>query len=110
MSVYSTLALIAFQTALNARVSANALCAPSHSYPIILVAFVNDFHRLSFHLAISRIAHVISAASSNSGNYTFSGDLLIYLKMQQNLQDSANSYDFSDQNIDAPEDYDQTNF
>ena len=30
--------------------------------------------------------------------------------MQQNLQDSANSYDFSDQNIDAPDDYDQTNF
>ena len=50
------------------------------------------------------------SASSNSGNYTFSGDLLIYLKMQQNLQDSANSYDFNDQNIDAPDDYDQTNF
>ena len=67
MSVYSTLVLIAFQTALNAKVSANALCAPSHSYPIILVAFVNDFHRLSFHLANSRIAQVISSASSNSG-------------------------------------------
>ena len=50
------------------------------------------------------------SASSNSGNYSSSGDLLIYLKMQQNLQDSANSYDFSDQNIDAPDDYDQTNF
>ena len=50
------------------------------------------------------------SASSNSGNYSSSGDLLIYLKMQQNLQDSANSYDFSDQNIDSPADYDQTNF
>ena len=50
------------------------------------------------------------SASSNSGNYTFSGDLLIYLKMQQNLQDSANSYDFSNQNLNDPDDYDQTNF
>jgi hypothetical protein len=36
--------------------------------------------------------------------------LLIYLKMQQNLQDSANSYDFSNQNLNDPDDYDQTNF
>ena len=50
------------------------------------------------------------SASSNSGNYTFSGDLLIYLKMQQNLQDSANSYDFSNQNLNDSDDYDQTNF
>ena len=49
------------------------------------------------------------SASTNSGNYTSSGDLVFYLKMQQNLEDSANSYDFTIFNIDNSN-YDATGY
>ena len=39
------------------------------------------------------------SASTNSGNYTSSSNLVLYLKMEQNLEDSANSYDFTGNNI-----------
>ena len=39
------------------------------------------------------------SASTNSGNYTSSGNLVFYLQMQQNLEDSENSYNFTGINI-----------
>ena len=48
-------------------------------------------------------------ASSNSGNYTSSGNLVFYLEMQQSLNDSQGSYNFTGNNI-SNSDYDQTNF
>ena len=39
------------------------------------------------------------SVSTNSGNYTSSSNLVLYLKMEQNLEDSANSYDFTGNNI-----------
>ena len=39
------------------------------------------------------------SVSTNSGNYTSSSNLVLYLKMEQNLDDSANSYDFTGNNI-----------
>ena len=49
------------------------------------------------------------SASTNSGNYTSSGNLVFYLQMQQNLDDSENSYDFTGNNI-SSSDYDNTGF
>ena len=49
------------------------------------------------------------SASTNSGNYTSSGNLVLYLKMDQNLEDSANSYDFTGNNISSG-DYDNTGY
>jgi len=49
------------------------------------------------------------SASTNSGNYTSSGNLVFYLKMEQNLNDSANSYNFTGNNIDNS-DYDATGY
>ena len=49
------------------------------------------------------------SASTNSGNYTSSGNLVFYLQMQQNLDDSANNYDFTGNNI-SSSDYDNTGF
>ena len=48
-------------------------------------------------------------ASSNSGNYTSSGNLVFYLQMQQDLNDSQNSYDFTGSNI-SSSDYTNTGF
>ena len=48
-------------------------------------------------------------ASSNSGNYTSSGNLVFYLEMQQSLNDSQGSYNFTGNNI-SNSDYYQTNF
>ena len=47
------------------------------------------------------------SASTNSGNYTSSGNLVFYLQMQQNLDDSANNYDFTGRNI-SSSDYENT--
>ena len=49
------------------------------------------------------------SASTNSGNYTSSGNLVFYLQMQQNLDDSENSYDFTGRNI-SSSDYENTGF
>ena len=49
------------------------------------------------------------SASTNSGNYTSSGNLVFYLQMQQNLDDSANNNDFTGNNI-SSSDYDNTGF
>ena len=49
------------------------------------------------------------SASTNSGNYTSSGNLVFYLQMQQNLDDSENSYDFTGRNI-SSSDYANTGF
>mgnify|MGYP005625217041 FL=1 len=49
------------------------------------------------------------SASTNSGNYTSSSNLVLYLKMEQNLDDSANSYDFTGGNIGSG-DYEVTRF
>jgi len=49
------------------------------------------------------------SASSNSGNYTSSGSLVFYLQMQQNLNDSENSYNFTGENI-SSDDYEVTSF
>ena len=49
------------------------------------------------------------SASSNSGNYTFSGDLMLYLKMQQDLNDSEGSYNFTGSGIQSS-DYISTDF
>ena len=49
------------------------------------------------------------SALTNSGNYTSSGNLVLYLKMDQNLEDSANSYDFTGNNISSV-DYDNTGY
>jgi len=49
------------------------------------------------------------SASTNSGNYTSSSNLVLYLKMEQNLEDSANSYDFTGGNI-GSDDYEVTSF
>ena len=51
----------------------------------------------------------VLSASTNSGNYTSSGNLVLYLKMDQNLEDSANSYDFTGNNISSG-DYDNTGY
>ena len=48
-------------------------------------------------------------ASTNSGNYTSSGNLVLYLRMDQNIEDSANSYDFTGNNINSS-DYDKTGY
>ena len=49
------------------------------------------------------------SASTNSGNYISSGNLVFYLQMQQNLDDSENSYDFTGRNI-SSSDYTNTSF
>jgi len=49
------------------------------------------------------------SASSNSGNYTSSGSLVFYLQMEQNLNDSENSYNFTGGNI-GSDDYEVTSF
>jgi len=49
------------------------------------------------------------SASSSSGNYTFSGDLMLYLKMQQDLNDSEGSYNFTGSGIQSS-DYISTDF
>ena len=49
------------------------------------------------------------SASTNSGNYASSGNLVFYLKMEENLEDSANSYDFTGNNINNS-DYDATGY
>ena len=49
------------------------------------------------------------SASSNSGNYTSSSNLVFYLQMQQNLNDSENSYNFTGYNI-GSDDYEITRF
>jgi len=49
------------------------------------------------------------SAKTNSGNYTSSGNLVLYLKMDQNLEDSANSYNFTGNNINSS-DYDETGY
>ena len=49
------------------------------------------------------------SSSTNSGNYTSSGNLVFYLQMQQNLDDSENSYDFTGRNI-SSSDYANTGF
>ena len=49
------------------------------------------------------------SASSNSGNYTSSSNLVFYLQMQQNLNDSENSYNFTGYNI-GSDDYEVTSF
>ena len=49
------------------------------------------------------------SASTNSGNYTTSGNLVFYLQMQQDLNDSQNSYDFTGSNI-SSSDYTNTGF
>ena len=49
------------------------------------------------------------SASTNSGSYTSSSNLVLYLKMDQNLEDSANSYDFEGPNISSG-DYDNTGY
>ena len=49
------------------------------------------------------------SASTNSGNYSSSGNLVFYLQMQQNLDDSENSYDFTGRNI-SSSDYTNTGF
>ncbi|MEO2180112.1 MAG: LamG domain-containing protein [Candidatus Poseidoniia archaeon] len=49
------------------------------------------------------------SASSNSGNYTSSDRLVFYLQMQQNLNDSENSYNFTPGNI-GSDDYEVTSF
>ena len=49
------------------------------------------------------------SASSNSGNYTSSGSLVFYLQMEQNLNDSENSYNFTGGNI-GSDDYEVMSF
>ena len=49
------------------------------------------------------------SASTNSGTYTSSSNLVLYLKMEQNLDDSASSYDFTGENI-GSDDYEVTRF
>jgi len=49
------------------------------------------------------------SASSNSGNYTSSSNLVLNLLMQRNLNDSENSYNFTGGNI-GSDDYEITRF